>query len=68
MGWESDFDRMLTTPPEPKVFTECEHCGGEIYEGEEVAKANFAYVHLDCLNEYAVAVLEWYEVTAEHVE
>jgi hypothetical protein len=37
-GWESDLDRWLTTPPEPKVVGKCAHCDAELY-------ANCGYVH-----------------------
>ena len=39
-------------PPEDKVFGYCDHCGGEIYEGEEVYEIDGNIIHEDCLLDY----------------
>lgn len=31
--WESDFDRWLTTPPEPDVIGQCDYCECDLYRG-----------------------------------
>jgi hypothetical protein len=33
-----DFDRWLTTPPEPKTTGRCGCCGAELYEGCEYVR------------------------------
>lgn len=43
-------------PPEPREVAECAWCGGEIYEGDEVARIDDGrgYVHTgDCAKDYA---------------
>lgn len=39
-------------PPEDKIFGYCDHCGGEIYEGEEVYEIEGDIIHEDCLLDY----------------
>lgn len=39
-------------PPEDKVFAMCDHCGGEIYEGEEYYEIDGDLIHEDCLLDY----------------
>lgn len=39
-------------PPEDVVVGECDHCGGEIYEGEEVYDIDGYTVHEDCLLDF----------------
>ena len=39
-------------PPEDKVFCYCDHCGGEIYDGEEYYEIKGDLVHEDCLLDY----------------
>jgi len=51
-------------PPEPREVAECAWCGGEIYEGDEVAVvigsfgSRTEYIHADneCKAEYAYSV------------
>lgn len=40
-------------PPEDVVFAMCDHCGGEIYEGEEYYDIDGQYIHEDCLRDFA---------------
>lgn len=40
-------------PPEDKVFAMCDHCGGEIYDGETYYDIDGEYVHVDCLPDFA---------------
>ena len=50
------FDRIpepSLEPPEPKVFGYCEHCGGEIYEGETCYRIDGQLIHEDCLRDFA---------------
>lgn len=39
-------------PPEDKIFGYCAHCGGEIYEGEDIYIIDSEAVHEDCLLDY----------------
>ena len=50
------FDRIPEPrfdPPEPKVFGYCQHCGGEIYEGETYYNIDGQIIHEDCLWDFA---------------
>lgn len=40
------------------IVCECEHCGGEIYEGDEIYRTSEGIVHDDCFVEFAHEVLE----------
>lgn len=40
-------------PPEDKIFGYCDHCGGEIYMGEDIYEINGDIIHEDCLLDYA---------------
>ena len=40
-------------PPEDVVFATCDHCGGEIYEGEEYYYIDGQYICEDCLSDFA---------------
>jgi len=40
-------------PPEDVVADYCNHCGGEIYEGETVYRINGRLIHEDCLWDFA---------------
>ena len=40
-------------PPEDVIFAECDHCGGEIYEGETYYEIDGQYIHEDCLRDFA---------------
>lgn len=39
-------------PPEDKIYGYCAHCGGEIYEGEEIYEIDGEEVHEDCLYDF----------------
>lgn len=48
------YDRWKTNPPEEKIWGECDHCGREIYEGDEVIEVTEGrYVHADCFDDFA---------------
>jgi hypothetical protein len=59
-SWERDLDRYLTTPPEPEErhCGYCEHCEGDIFEGEEIYKTSEGLVHEECFMEYAKEELD----------
>lgn len=41
MGWEADYDRWKTTPPddgEPRINGTCDQCECDLYEGDEILK------------------------------
>ena len=40
-------------PPEDKIFGYCDHCGGEIYEGDTVYDIDGQRIHEDCLEDFA---------------
>lgn len=40
-------------PPEDKIFGYCAHCGGEIYEGEDIYVIDSEAIHEDCLRDFA---------------
>ncbi len=40
-------------PPEDKIFGYCDHCGGEIYEGEDIYEIDGDIIHEECLLDYA---------------
>ncbi len=48
------FSQGLPDKQDAKVMAECEACGGEIYEGEEVYMVNGEILHadLDCLKSF----------------
>ena len=39
-------------PPEDKIFGYCDHCGGEIYEGDTVYDIDGQRIHVDCLEDF----------------
>jgi hypothetical protein len=43
-----DFDSWYTTPPEARIVCECDCCGGEIYEGEDIYEIDSDVLHVDC--------------------
>jgi hypothetical protein len=47
------------------VACECEYCGGEIYEGEQVIDTSDGTVHEECFDEFAKEVLDFKYITAE---
>lgn len=40
-------------PPEDVIFSYCDHCGGEIYEGDTVYHIDGQHIHEDCLKDFA---------------
>lgn len=40
-------------PPEDVIFAHCDHCDGEIYEGEFYYAVNGKRICIDCLRNYA---------------
>lgn len=40
-------------PPEDKIFGYCDHCCGEIYEGDTVYDIDGQRIHEDCLEDFA---------------
>lgn len=53
-------------PPEDKVFTYCEHCGGEIYEGEDYYDIEGESIHEDCLYDFAKSLYSGCRKEAYH--
>lgn len=50
------FNRMPEPPlepPEDVIFGYCNHCGGEIYEGETYYDIDGQNIHADCLRDFA---------------
>lgn len=48
-----DIPERPLDPPEDVVFATCDHCGGEIYEGEEFYDIDGEFIHEDCLHDWA---------------
>jgi len=42
----------LLEPDADKIFGMCDHCGQEIYEGEEYYDIEGDRIHEDCLRDY----------------
>jgi hypothetical protein len=47
------------------IVGRCEHCDGEIYEGEEVYETNEGTVHEECFNDFAIECLDAHQTYAE---
>ncbi len=47
-----------------RVFAQCDHCGEDIYEGEEIYDLDGTLLHEDCLRDYARAFLITAEISA----
>lgn len=47
-----DIPERPLDPPEDVIVGYCDHCGGEIYEGEEIYEIDGDVVHEDCLLDY----------------
>lgn len=58
--WQRQYDEWVTRTPEDdeKIFCYCEHCDGEIYEGEEYLEVDGANIHEDCFDEHAREALD----------
>jgi len=54
-----NYDRWKLDTPDNyiKVACTCEHCGGEIYVGEEYDETTEGNVHQDCFMPFATALL-----------
>ena len=39
-------------PKEDRIFTHCDYCGGEIYEGEDYYNIDDKRIHDDCIYDY----------------
>lgn len=48
-----DIPERSLEPPEDVPVGYCEHCGGEIYEGETVYRIDGQLIHEDCLWDFA---------------
>ena len=49
------FDRLPEyhlNPPEDRVYALCDHCNGEIYEGEDFYCIDGDRIHSDCFDAY----------------
>ncbi len=42
----------LLEPDLERIFAYCEHCGGEIYDGEDYYEIDGDCIHEDCFYEY----------------
>lgn len=57
------YDKWKTTPPEEKVWGTCDHCGQDIYEGEDIIEVvGDKYIHANCFDEYAreELIVRWF--------
>ena len=44
--------KHLLEPDAERIFALCDHCGGEIYEGEDYYEIDGDSIHADCLYDY----------------
>ena len=42
----------LLEPNAEKIFALCDHCGGEIYDGETIYEIDGDHIHEDCFDDY----------------
>lgn len=47
-----NFSDNYLNPPQDRIFGRCEHCRGEIYEGDYIYEIDGIFVHEDCLEDY----------------
>jgi hypothetical protein len=50
--------KLASGRDDERVFCECEHCGGEIYEGEEYLEVDDCNIHEDCFDDFAKEYLD----------